>query len=821
MSLYWLQQTLAVFPLVLWVYIVVGVPYALIVLPRQDWSRRMDVLALAFAFGPGLLTLWMLILGTIGGAQELALLRFDTVFSGTVIIALIGIFFAWRKYKNSEASKEDSSALAFDEKLLILLIVIAFIVRWIVTSYWSFTAYDALWVYGYEGRLYQLSGYIPQDIGYYPQFVPLQYTFMQLLSNGFDDHAARAVIPFLHLGSILAAYVMGRRLFTRRSGIIAAAIWTLYPHVAQWAHIGDLEIPLTFTLTLTMTFFLLAWFQEEKQLRQRYALIAGLCFGIAMWTKPTAGAFIYGVVLLVVAEFIRSGFNFRQWLPRFEIAVITGLACIPLGAIWYLRNIALGLPALVFPHASWLTRATRSGDLLSFPIFALLLAIAYLANKQKLKRGWGVLAGIILLLAGAVQSSPLFNELRRNPPESYITLLEATVIVSGLVLIAWGLKEQITDKTNANLRKIGWAYLLILPYFITWFLSYSYHARLSFPIVPILLLPIALILAQWIRFSQWKILSKIAWSILLILLSIPGIIIPIAGIDAHYDWLWVNRYPDDFSRTRIQNPGVSLVAEQLWGYEDFHSIQPVVVAPGEQRLRFFMPDVTIITDTVPTTYEELEGATHLIYGSQARWRYENDEGIQAVNNGIVASLGREDLFNKVLDFENGTFEYELYELSLDERYEMPERGPSGHQIEDTVIFGSSIRYVGDSISNTQLAGNQVAFAYLWEVVAPPQGNYLVQVELLNIEDEEIYRTWQSPVAPSEDAYYNTALWEVSEFVVDNHSLVLDYDGIPRGTNIYRFVVNFVDADTGDIIPMTINGEPADGYIMEAPFSVGQ
>ena len=349
MSLYWLQQTLAVLPLVLWIYFALGVPWALFILPRSDWSQKVTVLALSFAIGPALLTAWMLILGTIGGAQETRLLRFDLIMVGTVSLALVGGFFAWRKFKQGETKSIENHPLAFDEKLLIALIVIAIFFRWIVTSYWSFTAYDALWVYGYEGRLYQLLGYIPETIGYYPQFLPLQYTFMQLLSDGFDDHAARAVVPFIHVGSIFASYILGSRLFTRRVGIILASIWTLYPHVAQWAHIGDLEIPLTFTLTLTMAFFILAWTQKDQFYRRRYALIAGICFGIAMWTKPTGGAFIWGVILLVMVEFIRVRFDFQQWLPRFEVAVITGLACIPLGGAWYIRNVFLGLPALVFP----------------------------------------------------------------------------------------------------------------------------------------------------------------------------------------------------------------------------------------------------------------------------------------------------------------------------------------------------------------------------------------------------------------------------------------------------------------------------------------
>ncbi|MEO1290740.1 MAG: hypothetical protein AAFV93_23610, partial [Chloroflexota bacterium] len=229
MSLYWIDQTLAVLPLVLWVYLGLGIPYALLLLPRADWYRRVEVVGLSFALGPALLTAWMLVLGTIGGAREQATLRFDWIFAGTVVFALIGYGLLWRKWRGSNASKREHHPLAFDERLLILLIIIAVLVRWVVTSYWSFTAYDALWVYGYEGRLYYMLGYIPESIGYYPQFVPLQYTFFQLLSEGFDDHAARAIVPFLHVGSILATYIMGSRLISRRAGIIASAIWALYP----------------------------------------------------------------------------------------------------------------------------------------------------------------------------------------------------------------------------------------------------------------------------------------------------------------------------------------------------------------------------------------------------------------------------------------------------------------------------------------------------------------------------------------------------------------------------------------------------------------
>jgi hypothetical protein len=391
---YWINSTLAALPSVMWVYVGLGLPWALALLPRKDWRDRVLVACLALAFGPALLTAWMFVLGTIGGAQ--ALLRFDLIVGGTVVLAAAGALLAWRVYSISPPTQavEGAAPLAIDEKLLIALIVIAVAIRWLTTAHWPFTAYDELWVYGYEGRLYTLLGYIPQRIGYYPQFLPLQYTYAQLAVGGVDDHAARAVIPFLHAGSILAVYALGARLFNRRAGIVAAALWALYPHVGEWAHVGDLEIAQTFLLTATAAFFFMAWTGQEP--RRRYALIAGLLFGAALWTKPTAGAFVWGIILLAAMEIVRVGTSmpgrgvelnvqtqplssrpewWRACRPRLEVAFITGLACIPLGGVWYARNILLGHPPVVLPIASWLALAQRSGAEFGWPLLAALLLV--------------------------------------------------------------------------------------------------------------------------------------------------------------------------------------------------------------------------------------------------------------------------------------------------------------------------------------------------------------------------------------------------------------------------------------------------------------
>ena len=154
---------------------------------------------------------------------------------------------------------------AFDEKLIVAMIVVAVVLRWIHTAYWPFTAYDALWVYGYQGRLYFLEGLIPQTIDYYPPFLQLQYAYVQVLVGDINDHAARMALPLLHTGGILAAYLLGDKLVHRRVGLFVAAFWSLHPFVGHQSHIGDLEITLAFSFTLAAVFFLRAWLEKEDK----------------------------------------------------------------------------------------------------------------------------------------------------------------------------------------------------------------------------------------------------------------------------------------------------------------------------------------------------------------------------------------------------------------------------------------------------------------------------------------------------------------------------------------------------------------------------
>ncbi|MCA9903723.1 MAG: glycosyltransferase family 39 protein, partial [Anaerolineae bacterium] len=574
---YWIANSLATTPAFAWVYLGVGIPWALALLPRDLWRRIPVVIALAFALGPMWLTLWMFILGTLGAQTQTPLLRLDLILLGTVVIALSGAFWAWRRRIPRSPQTELADAPArFDERLLIALIVVAFVVRWFVTAYWPFIAYDTLWVYGYQGRLYSLLGYIPNSIGYYPQFLSLQYAFGQLVFGGVNDHAARAVIPFINLGGTLSVYALGALLFNRRTGIYAAALWTLYHHVGDWSRMGDLEITLTNSFTLAAAFFTLAWMRSDTT-RVRFAILAGLMLGIGLWTKPTMGAFIWGVALVVAVTLITTLMHNRQdfvdavrrWLPSLRTAFVVGLVALPLGGVWYIRNVLLGHNPIDLPPDFWLTQAMRSGAEFGWLLLAVSLLTAYLLFNRRLRGrlALALLAGLALMLAGTLPSiiSPRRME-----------FAEGGLLLVGLAVIAWVLQRIWPDERpeQATLITLG---LLALPYFVTWFWSYSYHYRLSFAIVPLLLLPSALILAHWTS-SLWQghpreasASAALPWLkpvylLVLILLAIPGIIQPLYDQNTGWDVLVSDAYPDDLARQRSGNQALINVVDGLQAY---------------------------------------------------------------------------------------------------------------------------------------------------------------------------------------------------------------------------------------------------------------
>lgn len=864
----WLISTLGALPSLLWMVAGLGLPYALLALPRRDWRQTPLVAALALAFGPALLTAWMFVPGTLGmddnpnpGATNNpmqtivpdhvggeALLTPAVILAGTAVIALVGWLLVWRKWRTTPQPDSISGAttpLFWDERLLIALIVIATVGRWFVTSMLSFGSWDPLWVYGYQGKLYTLIGYIPADIGYYPQFLSLQYAYTQIMTGGVSDHAARAVMPLLQIGSILAAYALGRLNYSRRVGIVAAALWALYPHFVYWTRIGDLEIPQTFTFTLAAAFFLAAWHIDEAPIRRRYAIIAGLALGIALWTKPTAGALVWGVMLVVGVQALipksllpRGGegtsnhspdgnlssgvtgnvFAFLRG-PRFEVAFLMGLATIPLGGLWYARNIALGHAPVVFPPDYWTSAASRSGVEFGWPLLALviLLAYAYLGPVTRRPDWRYVLPGVALIAAGVLPTI-------LDPGVAFAThpmnALEWALFVAGVALVAlamWRWRDTLDTTQYADTRRLAWALLLALPYFLTWFISYSYHYRLSFAIVPLMILPSAVILGRWwlpepvIYLRKWR-MPRLIYAAILLLVAVPGVVT--TAYDDYFEWEFVPVLLDP-------PPGeaaIESVVRVLREWQATHDQPLHVVAPGFQRLPFAFPLERIIVAEAPRSFAPVEGATHFIGGSDAIFLYTNTATVAPFQNQLLTGLQRPRLVNELGRFEDAAFFYTVDELHLERRFDpIPTESP----LENEVIMADCARLVGYTVDEAALVpGAVVPLTFVWEALRPCEADYSVYLHLYTVEngaDDGDTATFidsigDGPIRVGDGAtYYSTLFFDPGETIADERVMTLPAD-VPPGD--LRVVVGFYQATGGQRASVTIDGESAgEGYTL--------
>ena len=766
------------------------------------------------------MTSWMLVLGVLGAQTGQSLLVREWIIVGSILIAALGGRIAWRKGRGTTAASAPRAPYAFDEKLIIAMIIAAVVLRWVHTAYWPFTAYDALWVYGYQGRLYFLEGLIPQSIEYYPPFLQLQYAYVQILIGAINDYAARMVLPWLHIGGIFAAYLLGERLLKRRVGLFVAALWSLHPFVGHQSIIGDLEITLATSFTLAAVFFLRAWSQQEDERgRRRDALLAGLMLSIGLFTKPTGGAFIWGVLLLLALEAARAKLQFGRLKPRFIVALWTILASAPLGGVWYLRNLLLGHEAITWPAEFWLTQARRSGDYLSWLVLAIILGFVAAAIQCRLSARQVMIgaAGAILLLVGVLASNPILFPERFDPPASHIQLSEAAAMAVGNLLIIASLyghrRRLIEALARPSCVSAGYALLLALPYFLTFFFSYSYHYRLGFAIVPLLVLPSAVALASVLttdRIKRWRPLIRRSYGLALLLLGAPGIVS--AAIDVTWSRVWlVDEWLDsDARKYQVYNPSLM---EMVFGLEEYlreNERAPLVLAPGEERLHFFFPRMRI-EDKLISTLEEYEalGATHFIYGAKARQAY-LDADLDPRRTQLIAALGREDLFELKKWHYDGTFSYELYESGdFASRVGEPSRGFVSNVYEQELLFGDRLRlFATDAYPRKAYKGTPVTLLTIWRAEGALGQDYQIVLELTHPETRVAEYQWRFVPVQHRHGAYSTSLWEAGELV--NMSTVLR---MPSGEPLppeddYALRLRVLDPESEQFLPLTIDGAEA-------------
>lgn len=169
----------------------------------------------------------------------------------------------------------------------------------------------------------------------YPYKPPLFHWLVALVSpRGVTEWSLRLPSVLAAAATAAVTFVLGARLATPATGLVAAAILVSSPAFVEWARTGRLEMLLVFWITLG-AWSAMRWLEDGGR---RYIVGLGLALGFGCLTKGPVGLLPLGVLLLACA--LRG-----RWSKRIvaDLSMALGLA-VALPLVW------LGLAASASPQ---------------------------------------------------------------------------------------------------------------------------------------------------------------------------------------------------------------------------------------------------------------------------------------------------------------------------------------------------------------------------------------------------------------------------------------------------------------------------------------
>ncbi|MDO8659748.1 MAG: glycosyltransferase family 39 protein [Candidatus Parcubacteria bacterium] len=117
-------------------------------------------------------------------------------------------------------------------------------------------------------------------------------------------------------GTIFILFLLGKKLFSKQIGLLAAFFYTVSVLPIQTSHFYAVDIPLTFFILLTL--YILINFYEKPS--KRKAIIIGILFGISLATKTSALALIASIGISLLSDFLliflKSPHHPRTWITH-------------------------------------------------------------------------------------------------------------------------------------------------------------------------------------------------------------------------------------------------------------------------------------------------------------------------------------------------------------------------------------------------------------------------------------------------------------------------------------------------------------------------
>jgi hypothetical protein len=356
----------------------------------------------------------------------------------------------------------------------------------------------------------------------------------------------------------------------------------------------------------------------------------------------------------------------------------------------------------------------------------------------------------------------------------------------------------------------------ILPYFVTWFWSYSYHYRLSFAIVPLMIVLLSALLETLLR--TWTRCAKPriwAVSAIILALALPGWLAALSGLESAI----TGSLPTDHAKMAQGNAALIGLVDYLQDRRDPNRYplkldRPMrVAAPGELRLPFFFPTDDIRTADVtrgedfPTLLDQIADVDYFVDSSVGQRLY-IEYGKRY--NQILASLTRfPEVMQRLYTIDDHNFRFSVYRVDNAARFKKPTpNGVLGAQIGDFALLS------GYDLSTAQTTPGGSAYLTLWwQALRPADLDYSVFVHLWDPTARRLIASWGGePVSggwsvwsgvPGEhfSVAYHMRLWQAGETIKDEWKLTIP--DVPPGQ--YELRAGLYDPATNRRLPIWQKG----------------
>ena len=347
---------------------------------------------------------------------------------------------AWRAYWKAQWRR---LARLDTESLLLWTMIGAALIIYAHAVYYPFIGDDTLSRYGLQAQIIYAEHRIPPEVWGYPPLAPLTFVATWFAAGQANEHLAKLFPVISALGTLGATFLIGRQTMGRRAGLLAATLVALTPMFIRNATLAYTDIPTAFPLTLAV-FYALRWWESG---RTQDATLSGVLFGIALFTKQSALTWLASLAAVPPLWLLAT--RRHPYLQRWRRAAI-GLAgfLLPAALIagpWYVRNGLIAGGSNVLP-------------------------VAGLYHLLGNKTGW---PGLIPSLAWPADFGPA------------LAWVYAAGWVIGILRAVRQGREAVRGRqaeTPADLLLLGF----ILPYWLIWWLRFSFEARFLLLILPLM-----------------------------------------------------------------------------------------------------------------------------------------------------------------------------------------------------------------------------------------------------------------------------------------------------------------------------------------------